>query len=138
MPVAGFRALSGRRGFTGRRPVTAGIGGGGGTVGPASTTVSTIAALKAAVADNAIGIIVVTNGTYACVNATDEATTSLFFGASLASRTLPVTIRAETIAYDDYVRFNGEQGAKEAGKMRLEGKEYVVRDGDVMHFRFTS
>ena len=45
-------------------------------------------------------------------------------------------IRAEVIAYDDYVRCKGEQGAKEAGKMRLEGKEYVVRDGDVMHFRF--
>jgi GTP-binding protein YchF len=47
-------------------------------------------------------------------------------------------IRAETIAYDDYVRLKGESGAKEAGKMRLEGKEYVVQDGDVMHFRFTS
>ena len=45
-------------------------------------------------------------------------------------------IRAETIAYDDYVRFKGEVGAKEAGKMRLEGKDYIVRDGDVMHFRF--
>jgi hypothetical protein len=45
-------------------------------------------------------------------------------------------IRAEVIAYDDYVRLKGEQGAKEAGKMRLEGKEYVVQDGDVMHFRF--
>jgi GTP-binding protein YchF len=45
-------------------------------------------------------------------------------------------IRAETIAYDDYVRLNGEAGAKEAGKLRSEGKEYVVRDGDVMHFRF--
>ena len=45
-------------------------------------------------------------------------------------------IRAETIAYDDYVRLNGEVGAKEAGKMRSEGKEYVVQDGDVMHFRF--
>ncbi|MGE5565986.1 MAG: redox-regulated ATPase YchF [Parcubacteria group bacterium] len=45
-------------------------------------------------------------------------------------------IRAETIAYDDYVRLNGEQGAKDAGKMRSEGKEYVVKDGDVMHFRF--
>jgi GTP-binding protein YchF len=45
-------------------------------------------------------------------------------------------IRAETIAYDDYVRLNGEHGAKEAGKMRLEGKDYVVQDGDVMHFRF--
>ncbi|MBN9319855.1 MAG: redox-regulated ATPase YchF [Caulobacterales bacterium 68-7] len=45
-------------------------------------------------------------------------------------------IRAETIAYDDYVRLNGESGAKEAGKMRAEGKEYVVQDGDVMHFRF--
>ena len=45
-------------------------------------------------------------------------------------------IRAEVIAYDDYVRLNGEAGAKEAGKMRLEGKEYVVKDGDVMHFRF--
>ena len=45
-------------------------------------------------------------------------------------------IRAETIAYDDYVAFNGENGSKEAGKMRLEGKEYIVQDGDVFHFRF--
>jgi GTP-binding protein YchF len=45
-------------------------------------------------------------------------------------------IRAETIGYDDYIAFNGEQGAKEAGKFRLEGKEYVVQDGDVLHFRF--
>lgn len=47
-------------------------------------------------------------------------------------------IRAETIAYDDYVALNGEQGAKDAGKMRLEGKEYVVLDGDVLHFRFAN
>jgi ribosome-binding ATPase len=45
-------------------------------------------------------------------------------------------IRAEVIAFDDYVAFKGEHGAKEAGKLRLEGKEYVVREGDVMHFRF--
>jgi len=45
-------------------------------------------------------------------------------------------IRAETIAYDDFVEFNGEQGAKEHGKLRLEGKDYVVKDGDVLHFRF--
>jgi GTP-binding protein YchF len=45
-------------------------------------------------------------------------------------------IRAEVIAFDDYVALEGEQGAKEAGRMRLEGKEYVVRDGDVVHFRF--
>jgi len=45
-------------------------------------------------------------------------------------------IRAETIAYDDYVRLGGEAGAREAGKLRAEGKEYVVRDGDVLHFRF--
>ena len=45
-------------------------------------------------------------------------------------------IRAEVTGYDDFIRCKGEQGAKEAGKMRLEGKEYVVRDGDVMHFRF--
>ncbi len=45
-------------------------------------------------------------------------------------------IRAEVIAYDDYVNFKGEQGAKEAGKLRLEGKEYIVQEGDVMHFRF--
>ncbi|MEW5881456.1 MAG: DUF933 domain-containing protein, partial [Pseudomonadota bacterium] len=45
-------------------------------------------------------------------------------------------IRAETIAFDDYVKYKGEAGAKEAGKMRLEGKDYVVQDGDVMHFRF--
>ena len=45
-------------------------------------------------------------------------------------------IAAEIIAYDDYVRLNGEQGAKEAGRMRLEGRDYVVQDGDVCHFRF--
>ena len=47
-------------------------------------------------------------------------------------------IRAETIAYDDYVATGGEAGARDAGKMRLEGKEYVVADGDVMHFRFAT
>jgi len=45
-------------------------------------------------------------------------------------------IRAEVIAYDDFIAYKGEQGAKEAGKWRLEGKEYIVQDGDVMHFRF--
>jgi hypothetical protein len=45
-------------------------------------------------------------------------------------------IRAEVIAYDDFVACGGEQGAKEAGKLRSEGKEYVVQDGDVIHFRF--
>jgi len=45
-------------------------------------------------------------------------------------------IRAETIAYDDYIACGGEQGAKDAGKMRAEGKEYIVKDGDVLHFRF--
>jgi GTP-binding protein YchF len=47
-------------------------------------------------------------------------------------------IRAETIAYEDYVALGGEVGARDAGKMRLEGKEYVVADGDVMHFRFAT
>jgi len=47
-------------------------------------------------------------------------------------------IRAETIAYDDYVRLGGEAGARDSGKLRLEGKEYVVADGDVMHFRFAT
>ncbi|HEY1837769.1 MAG TPA: redox-regulated ATPase YchF [Rhizomicrobium sp.] len=47
-------------------------------------------------------------------------------------------IRAETIAYNDYVTNNGEAGARDAGKFRLEGKEYVVQDGDVMHFRFNA
>lgn len=47
-------------------------------------------------------------------------------------------IRAETTAYDDFVSLGGEQGAKDAGKMRLEGKEYVVLDGDVLHFRFAN
>lgn len=47
-------------------------------------------------------------------------------------------IRAETIAYDDYVAGKGEAGAKEAGRMRLEGKDYVVKDGDVLHFRFAN
>lgn len=45
-------------------------------------------------------------------------------------------IRAEVIAYDDFIQYKGEAGAKEAGKWRLEGKEYIVKDGDVMHFRF--
>ncbi len=45
-------------------------------------------------------------------------------------------IRAEVIAYEDFIAYGGEAGAKEAGKMRLEGKEYIVQDGDVMHFRF--
>jgi len=45
-------------------------------------------------------------------------------------------IRVETIAYADFITCKGEHSAKEAGKMRLEGKEYVVKDGDVMHFRF--
>ena len=45
-------------------------------------------------------------------------------------------IRAEVISYDDFIGYHGEHGAKEAGKMRLEGKEYIVKDGDVMHFRF--
>jgi len=47
-------------------------------------------------------------------------------------------IRAETIAFDDYVRLGGEAGARDNGKLRLEGKEYVVADGDVMHFRFNT
>ena len=47
-------------------------------------------------------------------------------------------IRAETIAYDDYVALSGEAGARDAGKLRLEGKDYVVKDGDVLHFRFAS
>jgi ribosome-binding ATPase len=46
-------------------------------------------------------------------------------------------IRAETIAYDDFISFGGEQGAKDSGRMRAEGKEYVVKDGDVMLFRFS-
>lgn len=45
-------------------------------------------------------------------------------------------IRAETISYDDFIQYRGESGAKEAGKWRLEGKEYLVKDGDVLHFRF--
>ena len=45
-------------------------------------------------------------------------------------------IRAEVISYDDYISLSGEAKAKEAGKMKLEGKDYIVKDGDVMHFRF--
>ena len=45
-------------------------------------------------------------------------------------------IRAEVVSYEDFIRYGGEQGAREAGKLRLEGKDYVVQDGDVMHFRF--
>ena len=47
-------------------------------------------------------------------------------------------IRAQTIAFDDFITFKGEQGAKDAGKMRAEGKDYVVKDGDVMNFLFSS
>jgi ribosome-binding ATPase YchF (GTP1/OBG family) len=47
-------------------------------------------------------------------------------------------IRAETIAYDDYVALGGEQGAKDAGRMRVEGKTYLVKDGDVLHFLFNA
>ncbi len=45
-------------------------------------------------------------------------------------------IRAQTIAYDDYIKYNGEQGAKEAGKLRSEGKDYIVKDGDLFEFLF--
>jgi hypothetical protein len=45
-------------------------------------------------------------------------------------------IRAEVIAYEDFIKYNGEQGAKDAGKWRLEGKTYIMKDGDVVHFRF--
>ncbi|PHS71473.1 MAG: redox-regulated ATPase YchF [Methylophaga sp.] len=45
-------------------------------------------------------------------------------------------IRAEVVSYDDFVQYKGEQGAKDAGKWRLEGKDYIINDGDVMHFRF--
>jgi ribosome-binding ATPase YchF (GTP1/OBG family) len=45
-------------------------------------------------------------------------------------------IRAEVIAYDDYIQYRGEAGAREAGRLRLEGKEYLVQEADVMHFRF--
>lgn len=45
-------------------------------------------------------------------------------------------IRAEVISYEDFVSCKGEAGAKEAGKMRLEGKDYIVQDGDIIHFRF--
>ena len=47
-------------------------------------------------------------------------------------------IACETTAYDDYIAYKGESGARDAGKLRLEGKEYVVADGDVMHFRFNN
>jgi ribosome-binding ATPase YchF (GTP1/OBG family) len=47
-------------------------------------------------------------------------------------------IRAETISFGDYVKYGGEAGARDAGRLRLEGKEYIVADGDVMHFRFAT
>ncbi len=47
-------------------------------------------------------------------------------------------IRAETIAYEDYIAGNGEAGAKDAGRFRIEGKTYVVQDGDVLHFLFNA
>jgi ribosome-binding ATPase YchF (GTP1/OBG family) len=45
-------------------------------------------------------------------------------------------IRAETISFEDFIRYRGESGARDAGRLRLEGKDYVVQDGDVIHFRF--
>jgi ribosome-binding ATPase YchF (GTP1/OBG family) len=45
-------------------------------------------------------------------------------------------IRAETIAYDDFIEHGGEAGAKDAGKLRVEGKDYIAKDGDIFHFRF--
>ena len=45
-------------------------------------------------------------------------------------------IRAEVISYDHYIEYNGEQGSKDAGKWRLEGKDYILKDGDVIHYRF--
>jgi len=47
-------------------------------------------------------------------------------------------IRSETIAYADYIQYKGEAGSRDAGRLRLEGKEYVVHDGDVLHFRFAN
>lgn len=46
-------------------------------------------------------------------------------------------IRAEVISYEDFVKYRGEQGAKEKGRFRLEGKDYITQDGDIMHFRFS-
>ncbi|OUH30703.1 ribosome-binding ATPase YchF [Klebsiella pneumoniae] len=62
------------------------------------------------------------------VNTTDSATVSYTH--------LDGFIRAQTIAYEDFITYKGEQGAKEAGKMRAEGKDYIVKDGDVMNFLF--
>lgn len=45
-------------------------------------------------------------------------------------------IKAEVISYEDFVKFGGEAKCKDAGKLRLEGKDYIVQDGDIMHFRF--
>ena len=45
-------------------------------------------------------------------------------------------IRAETVGYDDFIQYKGEAGAREAGRLRLEGKDYVVQEADVLHFRF--
>jgi ribosome-binding ATPase len=59
-------------------------------------------------------------------------------GEGVKMRRRSNSIRPETIAYDDYVYGKGEAGSKLAGKFRLEGKEYVVADGDVMHFRFNT
>ncbi len=65
-----------------------------------------------------------------------EGATAVEAAAQIHSDIAKGFICAEVIAYDDYVRLGGEQGAKEAGRMRLEGRDYVIRDGDVCHFRF--
>ena len=61
--------------------------------------------------------------------------------ASTAAGVIPTDfergfIRAETVGYDDFIALGGEQAARDAGRLRLEGRDYVVNDGDIMHFRF--
>lgn len=89
-----------------------------------STTVASIADLKTALANNAYDEIIVTDGTYSCANATDEASTSLFFGESFASRTTPVTIRAQT---PGGVTFDG--GGSTCGLAVVAGAHDITFDG---------
>ena len=59
-----------------------------------------------------------------------------FAGVSLSSDFQKGFIRAETISYDDYLTYKSEQAVKDSGRMRVEGADYIVQDGDIFHFRF--
>ena len=91
---------------------------------------------EAAYRDPEVKCLIRTGGLEACFDTPESLLEAVDNGVGLDGDFEKGFIRAETIAYEDYVACGGEGPAKEAGKMRAEGKDYVVQDGDVMHFRF--